>query len=145
MRVRDGHLPDRNVRGDRGQELAERQRDDKLKVVPPRDVHVLPDAPQVEERPTVQRDAGQLDHGHRHRVRELAQDPLSDDVVTAGHDVPQDAQEPDGQHLAGCRPVRHFCGLEREFLLTQEVAPRAKTPFFGDVDFKRSSYPLNDT
>lgn len=101
-RVCVGHwnLPDGDMRGDRGQELAQCQRHDELEVIPPRDVHVLADAPQVEERSAVDGDAGQLDHGHSHRVRELAEDHLADDIVAAGHHIPQDAQECDRHHLS---------------------------------------------
>lgn len=101
MRVGNWNLPDRDVRGDRGQELAQRQRHDELEVVPPRDVHVLADSPEIEERPTVDGDAGQLDHGDRHRVRELAQNHLTDDVFAAGHHLPHNAQECDRHHLPG--------------------------------------------
>lgn len=99
MRVGHWNLPDGDMRGDRGQKLAQRQRHDELEVIPPRDVHVFANSPQVEEWPTVDGDAGQLDHGDRHRVGELAQDHLADDVVAAGHHIPQDAQECDRHHL----------------------------------------------
>lgn len=99
------------MRGDGGQKFPQRQRHDKAEVVAPGDVDVLPDAPQVEERPAVHGDAGQLYHRDRHRVGELAQYHLADHVVAARHHVPEDAEKDDRERLAhgavggACRPL----------------------------------------
>lgn len=100
MRIRDGHLPDGNVREHGREELAERQRHNEAHVVRPRHIGELPDAPQIEERPTVDGDAGQLHHGDGHREGELAEQHFADHIVAGGDDVPQQAQNADAERLA---------------------------------------------
>jgi len=81
------------VRGDGGQELAQRQRDYQAVVVGARNVLILSNAPQVEERSAVQRDAAQLDQSHRHRERKFVQDHLANHVVARGDHVPEEAHQ----------------------------------------------------
>lgn len=101
MSVRNGNFPNRNVRRNRGQELAQRQRNDQPEVVRPGYVHVLPDAPQIEERAAVDGDAQQLDHGHRHRIGEVAEQHFANHIVAGRDDVPEQAERDDGEHLLG--------------------------------------------
>lgn len=101
MCIRNWYLPNRYVRRHRRQKLAQRQRNNQPEVVGPRDVHILPDAPQIEERSTVDGDAQQLDHGDRHRIWEVAEQHFADDIIARRHDVPEEAQRDHGDHLLG--------------------------------------------
>lgn len=100
MRIRHRHLPDGDVRRHRRQELAQRQRHNVPHIVRPRQVRAATHAPQIEERPRVHRDAGQLDHCHRHRIRELVQQHLADHIVAGRHNVPEQAQHTDADRFA---------------------------------------------
>ena len=112
MCVRDGHLPDRYVRGDTGQELAYRQGHDQTHVVLARDVGPWPNAPQPEEGPTVYGDGQQLHHSHRCRIGECVEYHLPYDIVGAAHDVPQDAESGHDQIFSGFLSHRSWFVLQ---------------------------------
>lgn len=93
MRVRDGNLPNTHVREDGREELAEGEGNDQFEVILPRYVDVLAYAPHVKQRPAVNGDGEQLDHRHRHGVREFVEEHFADDIVAGTDRVPRDAQE----------------------------------------------------
>lgn len=100
MRIRNRHLPNRNMRKNRCQKFAQRQRHNIPQIIRPRHIGEFPDAPQIEKRSTVDRNTGQLDHCHRHRKRKLVQQHFADHIVAGRNNVPQQAQNADAERFA---------------------------------------------
>lgn len=104
MGIGHGNLPDGDVRCNAGQELADRQRDDEPHVVTSRNVRSRSDSPELEEGSAVDGYRQQLDHGDGGRVRELIEYHLPDDIIRTRDDIPDKAEENDGQPLSRLLP-----------------------------------------
>lgn len=100
MRIRNRHLPYRNMRKNRCQKFAQRQRHNKSQIIRPRHIGEFPDAPQIEKRSTVDRNTGQLDHCHGHRKRKLIEQHFANHIIAGRNNVPQQAQNADAERFA---------------------------------------------
>lgn len=89
----------------RGQQFANGQRNDETHVVGTRYFLVLSDAPQIEEGPTVQRDAAQLDQCDSHREGELVEHHFANDIVAGRDDVPEEAHQQHDGNMTRSSPL----------------------------------------
>ncbi|GCC42390.1 hypothetical protein chiPu_0026221, partial [Chiloscyllium punctatum] len=110
VRVRDGHFPDADVRGHRGEVFAEGEGQQEAAEVPRRQLPGRGDVPGSEQRRHEQADGEDVEQGDGDRVREPVQDHFVDDIAARAHGVPTQAENEDPQTVPHHRlpPLRHL-------------------------------------
>lgn len=111
MSVRYGHFPDADVCRDRGKDLSQGQGQNPTQIEFSGEVRTGPHAQESEGGPEEAAEGDQVNHGQRHRVRELGEDLFADYIRGCAETVPHRAENHDLQGLVEERFVRHVTGV----------------------------------